>query len=328
MEVNSNGMQIVIAMPVYEDWESAFKLTANIDSVLRKDSELRAKVFLIDDGSTTNACPIEYRPKPEVLSDVSVLKLRRNLGHQRAIAVALAYLHTHHGGDALVIMDADGEDRPEDIPGMLELMKASGRPIAVFAERGKRLETPTFRLFYRLYTVLHLMLTGRTIRFGNFSILPWTYLDRLVAYPELWNHYAATVLKSRLPYTSVRCNRGTRIAGRSRMDFTSLVVHGLSALFADQEVVGTRLLMATIGLTTMLVLLIGLVVGVKLLTSLAIPGWATFTLGLLLILVGQSAFALFMVVFSVIMNRSQLGFLPVRDYQYFVQSETSLYSKP
>ena len=126
------------------------------------------------------------------------------------------------------------------------------------------------------------MLTGRTIRFGNFSILPWTHLDSLVAYPELWNHYAATLLKSRLPYASIRCNRGTRIAGRSRMDFTSLVVHGMSALFADQEVVGTRLLMATIGLTTILLSMIGLVIGVKLFTTLAIPGWATFTLGLLL----------------------------------------------
>jgi glycosyltransferase involved in cell wall biosynthesis len=321
-------MQIVIAMPVYEDWKSAIKLSADIDSVLRKNAELRAKVLFVDDGSTTNTCPMEYRLRPEAISDVSVLKLRRNLGHQRAIAVALAYIHKHYTGDALVIMDADGEDRPVDILRMLDVMKAADRPIAVFAERGKRLETPMFRFFYRLYTILHLMLTGRTIRFGNFSIIPWTDLDSLVAYPELWNHYAATFLKSRLPYRSIRCNRGTRIAGRSRMNFTSLVVHGLSALFADQEVVGTRLLMATVGLTTIFVLMIGLVVGVKLFTSLAIPGWATFTLGLLLIMVSQSVSAYFLIVFSVIMNRSQLGFLPSRDYQYFVQGETSLYSRP
>jgi glycosyltransferase involved in cell wall biosynthesis len=328
MEVKSNGMQIVVAMPVYEDWESALKLSADIDLVLRKNANLRARVLFIDDGSTTNTCPSEYPLRPEAIGDVSVLKLRRNLGHQRAIAVALAYIHRHCSGDALVVMDADGEDRPEDILRMLDVMKGSDRPIAVFAERGKRLETPMFRFFYQLYTILHLTLTGRSIRFGNFSILPWTYLDRLIAYPELWNHYAATFLKSRLPYTSLRCNRGTRIAGRSRMDFTSLVVHGLSALFANQEVVGTRLLMATIGLTLILVLMIGLVVGVKLFSSLAIPGWATFTLGLLLIMVSQSVFAIFMVVFSVIMNRSQLGFLPARDYQYFVQGETSLYSRP
>jgi len=321
-------MQIMIAMPVYEDWESAFKLTVAIDSVLRKNAELRAKVLFIDDGSTTSTCPSESNLRLEAISEVSVLKLRRNLGHQRAIAVALAYINTHCSADALVVMDADGEDRPEDILRMLDVMKAADRPIAVFAERGKRLETPMFRLFYRLYTILHLMLTGRSIRFGNFSIIPWTDLDSLIAYPELWNHYAATFLKSRLPYTSLRCNRGTRIAGRSRMDFTSLVVHGLSALFANQEVVGTRLLMGTIGLTILLVLMIGLVVGVKLFTSLAIPGWATFAMGFLLILVSQSLFAFFMIVFSVIMNRSQLGFLPSRDYQYFVQGETGLYSKP
>jgi hypothetical protein len=321
-------MEIVVAMPVYEDWEAAFKLSANIDSILRQNPELLAKILFIDDGSATNACPSEYRPKPEAISDVSVLKLRRNLGHQRAIAVGLAYLHAHYSADALVIMDADGEDRPEDIPRMLEVTKAAGRPVAVFAERGKRLETPMFRFFYRIYTIVHLMLTGRSIRFGNFSIIPWSYLDSLIAYPELWNHYAATLLKSRLPYTSVRCNRGTRIAGRSRMNFTSLVVHGFSALFADQEVVGTRLLVAISGLTIVLVLVIGLVLGVRLFTSLAIPGWATFTLGLLLIMVSQSVFAIFMVVFSVIMNRSQLGFLPIRDYQYFVRSETSLYSRP
>lgn len=321
-------MQIVVAMPVYEDWESAFKLSSNIDSVLCKNAELHAKVLFIDDGSTTNTCPSEYHLPLNAIEDVSVLKLRRNLGHQRAIAVALAYIHRHCSGDALVVMDADGEDRPEDILRMLEVMNAADRPIAVFAERGKRLETPTFRLFYRFYTVLHRMLTGRSIRFGNFSVLPWAHLDGLIAYPELWNHYAATFLKSRLPCTSLRCNRGTRIAGHSRMDFTSLVVHGLSALFADQEVVGTRLLMATIGLTTILVLMIGVVIGVRLFTNLAIPGWATFTLGLLLIMVSQSVFVFFMVVFSVIMNRSQLGFLPARDYQYFVQGEATLYSRP
>ena len=145
-------MQIVVAMPVYEDWESAFKLSANIDSVLCNNVELRAKVLFIDDGSTANTCPSEYGLKPKAISDVSVLKLRRNLGHQRAIAVALAYIQKHYTGDALVIMDADGEDRPEDIPRMIDAMKASSRPTAVFAERGKRLEKPLFRFFYRLYT--------------------------------------------------------------------------------------------------------------------------------------------------------------------------------
>jgi len=111
------------------------------------------------------------------------------------------------------------------------------------------------------------------------------------------------------------------------MNFTSLVVHGLSALFANQEVVGTRLFMATFCATITLITVSALVIGVRLFTNLAVPGWATFTLGLLVVMVGQSLIALFLLIFSVIMNRSQLGFLPIRDYPYFVRQETTLYSR-
>jgi hypothetical protein len=251
----------------------------------------------------------------------------RNLGHQRAIAIALAYIQQHHRADALVVMDADGEDRAENIPHMLEAMESAAGPVAILAERGKRFETVTFRWFYKTYGAIHRLLAGRDIRFGNFTLIPWVYLERLVAYPELWNHYAATILKSRLPYTRLRCDRGTRIAGRSHMNFTSLVVHGMSALFANQEAVGTRLFIATLGVTVMLMLVSAAVIGVKLFTHLAIPGWATFTLGLLLVMVGQSLIGLFLLVFSVVMNRSQLGFLPIRDYPYFVNHEATLYSR-
>jgi polyisoprenyl-phosphate glycosyltransferase len=174
---------------------------------------------------------------------------------------------------------------------------------------------------------LHRVFTGRDIRFGNFSVLPWSYLDSLVVFPELWNNYSATVLKSRLPYIRVRCDRGGRLAGQSRMNFVGLVVHGLSALFANQEVVGTRLLLVTILMALALVLLIGGVIGVGLLTHIAIPGWAAVAIGLILILVGQPLVASFMLIFSIMMNRSHLGFLPIRDYSYFVRGETTLYSR-
>jgi len=109
------------------------------------------------------------------------------------------------------------------------------------------------------------------------------------------------------------------------MDFVSLVVHGLSALFANQEVVGTRLLIMITLIALGLLLLVGVVVGVRLLTHLAIPGWATTSMGLLLILVAQALIASFVLVFSIMMNRAQLGFLPIRDYSYFVHCETTLY---
>ncbi len=320
-------MQIIITMPVYEDWDSAIALCQKIDYVFREEKSLRVSLLLVDDGSTISKPPLEIPFRPEAIENISILELRRNLGHQRAIAIALAYIQQHCKGDAVVVMDADGEDRPEDIPLLVGAMRNAEHPTAVFAERGKRLENAEFRMFYQCYRILHQLFTGRDIRFGNFSVLPWSHLDSLVVFPELWNHYAATLVKSRLPYVRVRSDRAGRLAGQSRMDFVSLVVHGLSALFANQEVVGTRLLFLNMLMMVGLFVLIGLVAGVKLLTHLAIPGWATNTVGLLFILVSQSVIASFMLVFSIMMNRSQLGFLPIRDYTYFVRSVGTIYTR-
>ena len=162
------------------------------------------------------------------------------------------------------------------------------------------------------------MLTGRTIRFGNFSLLPRQHLDSIVAFPELWNHYAAAVLKANLPYTTIRADRGKRLRGKSKMGFVGLVIHGLSALFASYEIVSTRLLVGTAFLGFAFCCLLVVVAGVRLFTDLAIPGWATFTGGLLFVLVTQSIATLLTIIFSVMMSRNNLGFLPIRDYEYFV----------
>ena len=319
-------MDIVIVMPVYEDWDAAMKLCRIIDAVLRKERSLRARLLFIDDGSTLTTYQRGLPFQPEAIEHVAVLRLRRNLGHQRAIAVALGHIQQHWAGDAVVVMDADGEDRPEDIPVLLDAMRNAAHPSAVFAERGRRLEGMTFRLMYRCYSFLHRIFTGRDIRFGNFSVLPWSHLDSLVVCPELWNHYSATFLKSRLPYIRVRCDRGRRLAGESRMNFVSLVTHGLSALFANQEVVGTRLLLMNLLTAGSFFLLIGVVIGVKFFTHVTIPAWAAITSGLLFLLLGQFLVGCFMLVFSIMMTRSHLGFLPIRDCSYFVAEETVLYS--
>jgi len=320
-------MRILITMPVYEDWPSAMELCQSIDNIFREQKTFQVGILLIDDGSTATACPRELPFRPVALESVSLLSLRRNLGHQRAIAVALAHIHQNWKVDAIVVMDGDGEDRPEDALLLLKTMESAPRPTAVFAERGKRLENILFRGFYNAYRALHRILTGRDIRFGNFSILPFAHLDALVLFPEMWNHYAATFLKSRLPYVRVRCDRAKRKTGKSHMNFVSLAVHGLSALFANQEVVGTRLLVMMSAVTLGLFLGIGAVVGVRFFTHLAIPGWATSTMGLLLILVSQSLMAAFLMIFSIMSGRNHLGFLPIRDYPYFIRQESKLYSR-
>lgn len=314
-------------MPVYEDWDPALELCRRIDIAFRNQEAPVVSLLLIDDGSVSSTSPDQLPFHPDVVKEIRVLVLRRNLGHQRAIAIGLAYIQQSCRADAVVVMDADGQDSVEDIAGMIEATRGLKRPTAVFAARGKRLESRVFRLFYGVYRVAHRFLTGRDIRFGNFSVLPWSHLDTLVVFPELWNHYAATFLKSRLPYVQVYSDRGVRLKGKSQMNFVGLVVHGLSALFANQEVVGTRLLVANMILSLLFVIAMTVVIVIRVSTRLAIPGWATTTLGLLLILMSQALIACFVLVFSIIMNRNQLGFLPVRDYSYFIHRQKSLYSR-
>jgi len=165
-------MRLVIIMPVFNDWEAAAELCAMIDSEFAKIAAVTVNILMIDDGSSRSPDQCFDGVRLDSVEALSVLRLRRNLGHQRAIAVALGFIQERVACDVVVVMDADGEDRPADIPKLLEHLHRSPHPVAVFAERGKRVETLTFKIFYTCYRVLHFVLTGRGIRIGNFSVLP------------------------------------------------------------------------------------------------------------------------------------------------------------
>jgi len=309
---------ILILVPIYNDWDSADLLLRDLDTVCRH-AGLSPEVLFVDDGSTV--------PIPSSLSSASlaairridILQLRRNLGHQRAIAVGLAFVHSSRPCDVVVVMDGDGEDKPSDIPRLLDRLYGEQQATVVFAERTRRSESLVFRTFYRFYRILHKLLTGVAVRVGNFSALPYAVLDTLVVVSELWNHYAAAVFKARLPYTTVPTERGSRFSGRSRMDFASLVVHGLSALSVYGDVLGVRLLVVATGLVLFLALGILLAIVVRLATTLAIPGWATYTTGILLLMLLQIMIIAVLFVFTILSARASLTFLPIRDHHFFVK---------
>ena len=126
---DNTGSLIVILIPAFNDWEPAALLLRNLDAVVRAN-RIDARVLLIDDGST--------EPAPASLAGVSVLRLRRNLGHQRAIAVGLVHVYQNIACDAVVVMDGDGEDKPEDVPRLLAESARAGGETNVFAARADR----------------------------------------------------------------------------------------------------------------------------------------------------------------------------------------------
>ncbi len=315
---------IVILIPVYDDWESVVILLRNIDNCL-SSLDIKVCVVIVDDASTVTCVNSHFAEQWKCIDSLLVVELRRNLGSQRAIAIGLAYIEANISCDAVVVMDGDGEDRPEDISRLIDKCCEEKLKKIVFAYRRKRSESQKFKIFYLIYKKAFQLLTGKQIRFGNFSIVPQCSLNRLVAVAEIWNHYASGVIRSRLQYLEIVTDRGYRIAGESKMNFTVLVTHGLSSISVYSDIIGTRLLLFSAILILFGLLLIGIIISIKLFTNLAIPGWATFTIGLLCLFILQNITISLLLIFIVLGYRSLYPILPCRDYQSYIIQSYNLY---
>ena len=317
-----------VLIPVYNDWSAVAALLPLLDRALL-DSRRHATVLLLDDGSSEPCPPAFEKLSLDAIEAIDVLVLRRNLGHQRALAVGLAYLDAaDDGAGPVVIMDGDGEDDPRDVPRLLDRYDAEQGQRVIFAERRRRSESLTFKILYALYRWTHRIMTGRRVRVGNFSVLPREQLHRLTVVSELWNHYAAAVAKAKLPSVTVPTARATRLAGNSAMGYVGLVVHGLSAISVYSEIIGVRALSAALGLIALSLVGIPIIMAIRFFSDLAIPGWATMSVGILLVILLQAV--LFSLIFSFITlaNRQGLSFLPARDYSYFVDKRLHVYPAP
>ncbi len=309
--------RIVILVPLFNDWEAADVLLDGLDSVFAERPEA-VDVLLVDDGSTEPPPDGFAQRRFSALHSIDILRLRRNLGHQRAIAVGLVYVYENRACQAVIVMDSDGEDRPQDIPRLLDLFRQEGASCIAFAARSKRLERFPFRVLYHLYRVIHRLLTGDPVRVGNFSVVPFECLAKLVVVPEIWNHYAAAVIRSRIRFSTIPIPRGRRVAGRSKMNFIGLLLHGLSAFFVYVDIVGARLLVAIALALALETALIAAFVGVRVSASPNAVSLAAYLAALLGIILLQAIPIALILVFSVIGSRINAGFLPLRDCPYFV----------
>ena len=325
VDISTAANHLVILMPVYNDWHALSLLLPRLDRELAA-ARINARVFLVDDGSSVVPAANFFSFEYAALESIDILSLRRNLGHQRAIATGLSYIEANVNCQYLIIMDGDGEDEPSDIPLLLQKCITSGNKI-VFAARTRRSESWLFKFLYQLYRLVHFLLTGVRVRVGNFSVVPANALKRLVAVSELWNHYAAAVHKAKLPVDFVPTARGCRLAGTSQMNIVGLVGHGLSAMAVFGDRIGVRLLLlAFLGIMLDLGTLLTVIV-VRLFTTWAIPGWATYATGILLIVLVQMSVVVLVFVFVILASRDRVNFIPARDYVHLAGGVHRVYGQ-
>jgi hypothetical protein len=284
-------MSIGILIPVFNDWAALSRLLSDLDETA-KAVETPLAVLVVDDGSTEAraAWPVGRLTR---LDATTLLTLKANVGHQRAIATGLVEL-ARNGHEAVIVMDGDGEDRPRDILTLIERHRAQPDHI-IAARRRKRSESPVFQLFYWAYKLFFHLLTGERLGFGNFMLIPGPALERITHNVHTPNNLAAAALRSRIPVTAVPVDRGERYTGTSKMRFSRLVAHGLTAIAVYAEQVAARILIAGFSLMALCALAVVAIVAIKLFTPWAVPGWATYTVVGLFIIFLQTAILCLMV---------------------------------
>jgi hypothetical protein len=317
-------VHIAILSPVYRDQAAVRHLWSELDAALR-EAAITAHWWLVDDGSRQHWPATGWPESTGGLQQVSVLPLRRNLGHQRAIALGLAWIAAKTEVHAFtLVMDADGEDRPLDAVKLLRAAAEQPSPAPlVFAERTRRSEGLLFRLGYFFYLTLHRVMVGTAPKVGNFSVIPKEWLGWLVTDSDLWNHYAACVWKSRLPKKLIATTRGIRVHGHSQMNWSNLVTHGISAIACYRELMTVRLLGIAFGIF-LLIILSAMVSLVLVACGKTLPTWLVPSLFFgSLMLVPIMIFGLVWCV-HVLQQRQLAGFLPIRDYQYYIDTPIQL----
>jgi len=219
-------MKIIILVPVYNDWKSVSKLIEEINSTV-SNLNSNFSIMIINDASTDQQSI--YVPNLENIQSVQVINMRENRGHARCIASGLKYIFEKEEFDYVIPMDGDGEDRPEEIKNFVEYINyTSDKPIV--GERVKRSESLFFKFCYNIHKILTFAFTGQSIKFGNYTCLPKSTVEKMINDKATWSSFSGALAKLEKERSVVPSIRGSRYFGPSKMSFKNLIIHSLSII--------------------------------------------------------------------------------------------------
>ena len=228
--------KITILIPIYNDWQSVFKLIKDINSQVSTLSD-EFSVIIINDASIENRP--EFSTDLNNLKSVQIINMKQNKGHARCIASGLKYIYEKKEFDYVIPMDGDGEDRPEEIKNFIELTDQS-EDKSIVGERIKRSESLFFKICYLFHKFLTLAFTGQSIRFGNFTCLSKITVEKMINEKATWNSFSGSLKKVEKDLSSIPSIRGTRYFGPSKMSFFNLLKHSLSIISVFRKTVLIR----------------------------------------------------------------------------------------
>ena len=218
--------KIIILIPVYNDWESLNKLLIEINKNIEFFSDINFECLIVNDASTAQLPELH---KPDNFESIELLNMRENRGHARCNAFGIRYIFQNKKFDNLILMDGDGEDRPEEIKSLVKKI-IENPDLSVVAKRIKRSEGLFFQTLYQLHKLITLIFTGQNVNFGNYCILTRRDVEKLHTKASLWSSFSGTVKKNLKSINEISSIRGVRYFGPSQMSFLKLIIHSFSII--------------------------------------------------------------------------------------------------
>ena len=219
-------MNYIILIPIYNDRETLKLVIEHINTEI-KGLNHEISILVINDASSQQI--IDTYPNIENIHSIEIINMIENRGHTRCIASGLKYIFEKKDFDFVIPMDGDGEDRPEEIKEFInQIDNSNNNPIV--GERVKRSEKLIFKICYQLHKLITLTFTGKSIKFGNYTCLPKSTVEKMIKEKATWNSFSGSLKKIENNLLPIPSTRGTRYFGPSKMSFLNLIKHSLSIM--------------------------------------------------------------------------------------------------
>jgi len=234
----------IILIPVFNDWQSVFKLIENIDLQINNET---IDIIIVNDASTESFD--NNQKKFSKINSVKIINLIKNGGHRKAIATGLKYCQENLEYDYIIPMDGDGEDRPEELKDFFNQVQET-QPEVITATRIKRSENFLFKFLYSMHKIFTHLITGKLIKFGNYTCLSKNAVSKLLSDGSVWLSYSGAVTKHFPQFSTIQSIRGERYFGPSKMSILALLLHSfrISTVFRENIFIRVVIVILIFGL--------------------------------------------------------------------------------
>lgn len=199
-----------VVVPVYNDQEVLQELYRRLNPVV-ESLATHYEIVLVDDGSKDHSWD-EIMKLREADDHIVAVKLARNFGQQNSIAAGLNVAK----GEIIVLMDSDLQDRPEDIPVLIDTLLKSGTQMAI-AQWQTRQDTWAKRTVSNIFNRVSNTITAIHIEphLGVFRAIRRSVVDELKKFPEKTSTTLSLLYYIGANYAIVPLKRDARFAGKS-----------------------------------------------------------------------------------------------------------------